>query len=81
MKADVINCRFEGQADGESVLKECQKLTVEGCYFDLRYPFWHVNHAVIRNSEMTANCRNVPYMVSRMQLCGMTRTSPSKTPP
>lgn len=55
--AEVINCRFEGPADGESVLKECQNLTVDGCYFDLRYPFWHVNHAVIRSSEMTGNCR------------------------
>ncbi len=55
--ADVLNCRFEGPADGESVLKECQNLRVDGCYFDLRYPFWHVSNAVIRNSEMTEKCR------------------------
>lgn len=55
--AEVVNCRFEGPADGESALKECQNLTVDGCFFDLRYPFWHVSHAVIRSGEMTEKCR------------------------
>lgn len=53
----VLNCRFDGPADGESAMKECRNLTVENCFFNLRYPFWHVNHAVIRGSEMTEKCR------------------------
>ena len=55
--AQVLNCRFDGPADGESAMKECSDLTVENCYFNLRYPFWHVDRAVIRSCEMTENCR------------------------
>jgi len=54
----VINeCRFAGPADGESALKESRNVEVNGCYFDLRYPFWHNNDLKINDSEMTANCR------------------------
>ena len=55
--AQVLRCRFDGPADGESAMKECSDLTVEDCWFNLRYPFWHVDRAVIRNCEMTENCR------------------------
>ena len=55
--AQVLRCRFDGPADGESAMKECSDLTVEECWFNLRYPFWHVDRAVIRNCEMTENCR------------------------
>lgn len=40
--AVVENCTFAGPADGESVLKETRRITVRGCSFSLRYPFWHV---------------------------------------
>lgn len=53
----IINCTFDGPADGESALKECRNIVADGCYFNLRYPFWHVNNAVIKNSEMTDKCR------------------------
>ncbi len=53
----VQNCRFEGPADGESAFKECAGLQVENCYFDLRYPFWHVDGLQLRHSDMTQNCR------------------------
>lgn len=55
--AKVVRCRFDGPADGESALKECKNLEIEGCFFNLRYPFWHVTDAVIRECEMTAQCR------------------------
>lgn len=55
--AKVVNCRFDGPADGESALKECRNLEIEGCFFNLRYPFWHVTNATIRGCEMTENCR------------------------
>ncbi|MCQ2452507.1 MAG: DUF3737 family protein [Oscillospiraceae bacterium] len=55
--AGVRNCRFDGPADGESAMKECRNLSVENCYFNLRYPFWHVSGATIRDSEMTDKCR------------------------
>ncbi len=53
----IKDCRFDGPADGESACKECRRITVEGCYFNLRYPFWHDEDLKIRDSEMTDACR------------------------
>lgn len=39
----IINCKFIGKEDGESVLKETGNIIVDLCYFSLRYPLWHVN--------------------------------------
>ena len=36
------NCRFDGPADGESALKESRNVELENCFFNLRYPFWHL---------------------------------------
>lgn len=55
--AEVRNCRFEGAADGESALKEASGIRVSGCFFDLRYPLWHVTGGEVRNCVMTENCR------------------------
>lgn len=55
--AEVKNCTFAGPADGESALKECRDVKVDGCHFELRYPFWHVARADISNSDMTDTCR------------------------
>lgn len=53
----VKKCNFNGPADGESAFKECGNIVVEDSLFNLRYPFWHVKKAVIKNVEMTENCR------------------------
>lgn len=53
----VKNCRFEGPADGESALKESADIMVEGCYWNLRYPFWHDRNLTITDTELTENCR------------------------
>ena len=55
--AEVRKCIFDGPADGESALKECENVTITDCDFRLRYPFWHVNHATIVESRMTEGCR------------------------
>ena len=55
--ASVKNCRFDGPADGESAMKEAHDIKVEDCYFNLRYPFWHVENGEISNCNMTENCR------------------------
>ena len=52
-----LGCRFEGPADGESAFKESRNIHVSGCFFALRYPFWHDEHLTIENSEMTGTCR------------------------
>lgn len=53
----VRRCAFNGPADGESALKECGDITAEECFFNLRYPLWHVHGLVIRRCEMTELCR------------------------
>lgn len=53
----VKNCNFDGPADGESAFKECRNVSVEGCFFNLRYPFWHDEELTITDSKMTELCR------------------------
>lgn len=53
----IVNCRFEGPADGESALKECGRVEATDCFFDLRYPLWHDRSVLLENCEMTENCR------------------------
>ncbi len=53
----VRDCRFDGPADGESALKECRNIRVENCFFNLRYPLWHVHGLEVTGAEMTELCR------------------------
>lgn len=39
----ILSCRFEGEQDGESALKECRNIVVDNCFFGLRYPLWHAS--------------------------------------
>lgn len=54
---EVVSCRFDGPADGESALKESKYVKVRDSYFNLRYPFWHVDYLDIKGCEMTELCR------------------------
>ena len=57
-KGIIINeCSFDGPADGESAVKESADVQVNKCFFNLRYPFWHVHGLGIHDSEMTELCR------------------------
>ncbi len=56
-EVQLINCAFDGPADGESALKEGTDIEVSDCFFNLRYPFWHDHGLKITNSEMTSLCR------------------------
>ena len=53
----LLNCRFDGPADGESALKESRDIEVQDCFFNLRYPFWHDESVQIKKSELTELCR------------------------
>lgn len=53
----VDHCRFDGPADGESALKEGRNIQINSSYFNLRYPFWHDEELIIRDSELTELCR------------------------
>lgn len=55
--AEIINCKFDGAADGESALKETNSIYVENCFFNLRYPLWHTTDGTIKKILMTENCR------------------------
>lgn len=53
----VKECVFDGPADGESAFKEGRDIQVSGCFFNLRYPFWHDDNLKIEGCEMTELCR------------------------
>lgn len=42
---------------GESALKECKNITAVNCRFEGKYPFWHVDRFVIKNSLFTPGAR------------------------
>lgn len=54
---EVVNCKFEGPADGESVLKEGRNYIVKNCSFSLRYPMWHAKKFELINSKMDDKTR------------------------
>lgn len=53
----IIDCRFDGNADGESAFKESKNIEADKCFFNLRYPFWHDNFVTLNDCEMTPLCR------------------------
>lgn len=55
--AEIISCRFDGEEDGESALKECKDITCRDTFFNLRYPLWHDLGVRLENCEMTELCR------------------------
>ena len=57
-------CTFAGEADGESAFKESRGVTALSCHFALRYPFWHDDGVVVRDSVFTATSR-APFWYSK----------------
>lgn len=53
----VKNVSFKGKEDGESALKESSNIIVEKCFFELRYPLWHVSSSTISQCRFTSTCR------------------------
>ncbi len=53
----IIDCKIDGEADGESAFKESSNIIAENCFFNLRYPFWHDETVHLNNCEMTTLCR------------------------
>ena len=65
----VQDCAFDGPADGESAFKESRDVTVDQCFFNLRYPFWHDTGLKIENSEMTELCRAALWYSENVEIC------------
>lgn len=66
----IKSCRFDGPADGESAIKECRNIDVEKCFFNLRYPMWHVHNLIIRDSGMTDLCRAALWYSDNIEISG-----------
>lgn len=64
------NCSFDGPEDGESALKECRGIKVEGAFCNLRYPFWHNRNLKISNSELTPLCRAALWYDRHVEIAG-----------
>ena len=65
---EVLSCRFDGPADGESALKESKDILVRDTYFNLRYPFWHDENLKIENCDLTALCRAALWYSSEIRI-------------
>ena len=76
----VRDCSFDGPADGESAFKEGKNIQVEGCFFNLRYPFWHDDGLTIRDSRMTELPSGTPRMW-RLPGAGSTASRPCGSAP
>ena len=66
----VKDCAFDGPADGESAFKECENVQAQNCFFNLRYPFWHVRGLKIRDCEMTQLCRAALWYTDHAEITG-----------
>ena len=60
----VDSCKFSGPKDGESPLKESSDILVVNSYFDLRYSFWHVTNAEVRDTVFS-NIARAPFWYCR----------------
>lgn len=67
---DVVlkECSFDGPADGESAIKEAANIEANQCFFNLRYPFWHVHGLKIADSELTQLCRAALWYSDNIQI-------------
>ena len=67
---DVVleGCAFEGEADGESALKESEGVLATGTRFALRYPLWHAVGVRLVDSVMTETCRAPLWYASSVSL-------------
>ena len=68
--AEVSDCRFIGPADGESAFKEAADISVSGCDFHLRYPFWHTARASLSNIRMHETCRAPLWYAEDISIAG-----------
>ena len=66
--AEVVRCKFEGPADGESALKECRNVHLMDCDLKLRYPLWHVSGGSMTDCRMTDTCRAALWYDDHMTL-------------
>ena len=64
----LVNCTFDGIEDGESALKESQNISLEDCFFNLRYPLWHGEKIRLTRVTMTDFCRAALWYTQNAQI-------------
>ena len=64
----IVQCSFDGEADGESAFKESSCIEAEKCFFNLRYPFWHDVSVLINDCEMSPFCRAALWYSKRISI-------------
>ncbi len=64
------NTRLENVTitDGESGVKFCDNIEVDGCHFYGKYPLWHVNKSLITNSYFAAGSRSAIWYSDAMTM-------------
>ena len=70
--AFVAGCRFAGDEDGESPLKETRNIEVHDCIFRLRYPLWHSENCKISRIQMSDTCRAPFWYCRNLEIAGST---------
>ena len=69
-------CRFEGEEDGESALKESAHVTVKNSLFSLRYPLWHTTDTTLCNCTFTESSRAPIWYAEDVRLLSTTLHAP-----
>ena len=54
--------------DGESAIKQCQRMEASGCKFYGKYPWWHVDGAVIDNCYFALDSRSAIWYTNNLKM-------------
>lgn len=54
--------------EGESAIKECSDIEAEDCYFEGRYPFWHVHGFRINNCHFAVGARSALWYSDHLKM-------------
>ena len=61
----ISDCVF---ADGESPLKECSELSLEGCIFKWKYPLWYSKNIEVKNCTWLEMARSGVWYTDNIKL-------------
>lgn len=54
--------------EGESAIKECSDIEAENCYFEGKYPFWHVHGFRIHNCHFAVGARSALWYSDHLRM-------------
>ena len=62
--------------EGESAIKECTDIEAEDCYFEGKYPFWHVHGFSINNCRFAVGARSALWSSSCLKMTNTVSDAP-----